>query len=81
MPISMNQYRSMEKLEKEFNVTISAVDCDAHTDLKKIYKITSVPTLIFLDAKSKEIDRVEGYAMLSAFRAKFRDILKMNHEG
>lgn len=57
------------------DINYFAIDALQHKKLVNIYNVNSVPTVILLNS-GKEIDRIEGVCLTSAFKAFFDDIYK-----
>lgn len=74
LPYNKKMLVMIDKIEKKFNsVNFIAIDVDAFNGLCKRYNVDSIPTVIvFKDGK--EIKRINGLVMTSAFKSAFVDI-------
>lgn len=59
--------------EKHKDISFSAIDVDAFKNQCKRFSIESIPTVIILKA-GKEVKRINGLVLTSAFRSAFADI-------
>ena len=59
--------------EKHKNVTFSAVDVDEFSSQCRRFSIDSIPTVLILK-DGKEVKRINGLTLTSAFRSAFADI-------
>lgn len=74
MPYHKKMMIMIDKIEQKYkNIVFSAVDVDFFKSTCKRFTITSVPSvIIFLD--SREIKRITGVVLTSAFKSIFADI-------
>jgi thioredoxin 1 len=64
----------IDKIEQKYkDINFIAIDVDSFKGLCKRFNIESIPTVIIID-NGKEIKRIEGLVMTSAFRSVFVDI-------
>ncbi len=64
------------ELEKEYDgrVLIRTIDTDVEKELAREYGIQAIPTLVYLDASGKELDRSVGLVEKSAIVEKFKTL-------
>jgi thioredoxin-like negative regulator of GroEL len=60
---------------KHKNIIYTAVDISHFKKIADMYEVDSIPTVIVFH-KGKEINRINGVCLTSAFKAFFDDILK-----
>lgn len=76
MPLNKKMLKMIEKVENKYkNIKFIAVDCDFFKNICKRYEVSSIPTVIILN-KEKELKRINGLLMTSAFTSIFNDIIK-----
>src|SRR3974377_1276925 len=59
--------------EKHKNIVFSAIDVDAFNNQCKRFSIESIPTVLIMK-DGKEVKRINGLTLTSAFRSAFADI-------
>lgn len=59
--------------EKHKNISFFAVDVDAFPNQCKRFSVTSIPEVVILQ-EGKEVKRITGLVLTSAFRSAFADI-------
>jgi len=57
----------LEQLDKEVNIKILKIDVDELSDLARIYRVMSIPTLVVLE-NGKMVKREMGYMPLEALK-------------
>jgi thioredoxin len=64
------------QLEEEYKgkVEIRTIDTDKEPDLAKQFGVQAIPTLVYLDASGKELDRSVGLVEKSAIIGKFQSL-------
>jgi len=74
MPYHKKMMIMIDKIEQKYrNITFSAIDVDFFKNSCKRFAVVSVPsTVVFLDGK--EIKRITGMVLTSAFKSIFADI-------
>lgn len=60
----------LEQLDKEVNIKILKIDVDELSDLARIYRVMSIPTLVILE-NGKMVKREMGYMPLEALKKLF----------
>ena len=60
----------LEQLDKEINIKILKIDVDELSDLARIYRVMSIPTLVILE-NGKMVKREMGYMPLEALKKLF----------
>jgi thioredoxin 1 len=74
MPYHKKMLIMIDKIEQKYkDINFKAIDVDHFKNLCKRFNIDSIPTIVILD-NGKEIKRIEGLVMTSAFRSVFVDI-------
>ena len=76
MPYHKRMMVMIDKIEQKYkNIEFIAIDVDFFKNLCKRFKIESIPTVvIFLNGK--ELNRINGLPLTSAFKTTFVDICK-----
>lgn len=75
MPMHKKMISMLNKMELKFEeIHFFAIDVDYFTSLSKRFKITSVPTIIFLK-DNIELKKINGILLTSALKHAFNDIL------
>ncbi len=65
------------KVEDSYkDLTMLAVDVDHFKGLCRRYNVESIPTVILVNNDGKELKRINGISLTSAFRKVFADIYK-----
>lgn len=76
MPFHSKFLTMITKIEdKHKDISFSAIDVDAFKNQCKRFSIDSIPTVVILK-DGKEIKRITGLVLTSAFRSAFADICK-----
>lgn len=74
VPFHKKMLVMIEKMEDKFkNISFIAIDVDHFKNQCKRFNINSVPTISILDS-GKEVKRVEGLILTSAFKRVLADI-------
>jgi len=74
MPYHNKFLTMIEKMENKYNdIIFSAIDVDQFSNQCKRFLITSIPTVLILK-EGKEIKRINGLVLTSAFKSAFVDI-------
>ncbi len=74
MPFHKRIVAMIDKVEQKYkNITFQAVDVDYFINQCKRFEITAVPEVLILK-EGKEIKRISGLVMTSAFKNTFNDI-------
>lgn len=73
MPYHNKMMKMIDKVENIKNIQFIAIDVDFFKSFIKRFKIDSIPTVL-LFFEGKEIKRVEGLVLTSAFKSAFVDI-------
>ena len=73
MPFHKKFLTMIGKIESKYNIDFLAIDTDYFSQQCKRFNITSIPTIIILK-DGKEIKRIEGLVLTSAFKSVFVDI-------
>ena len=65
---------TIEALEKEYEgkIEIKSIDVDQNKDLAQKFKVEAIPTLVFLDAKGKELSRIVGLTLKDTIVGRFK---------
>jgi len=66
---------SLSESNKDNNVTIGKVNVDENIDIAQKYSIRGVPTVIFMDNKGEELNRVVGYKDEKSFQEIINQLL------
>lgn len=66
---------SLTESNKKNNITIGKVNVDENIDIAEKYAIRGVPTVIFIDNKGEEIQRVVGYRDEKSFQDIINNLL------
>lgn len=74
MPFHKKMLIMIDKIEQKYpDIEFMAIDVDhLHTQCKR-FNITSIPTVVILN-NGKELKRLDGLVMTSAFKSAFADI-------
>lgn len=76
MPFHKKMISMISKIEEKYNdIYFIAIDVDHFKSLCIRFEINSIPQIIIFDG-GKEINRIEGIVLTSAFKAIFNDIYK-----
>jgi thioredoxin 1 len=64
----------VEALAEEYKgkIEITSINVDESKDLASEYKVAAIPTLVFLDAKGKELSRIVGLVPKDTIVARFK---------
>lgn len=74
MPFHSKFLTMIDKIEeKHKDISFSAIDVEAFKNQCKRFSVESIPTVIILK-EGKEIRRINGLVLTSAFRSAFADI-------
>jgi thioredoxin-like negative regulator of GroEL len=74
MPYHSKFLTMISKVEEKYkDISFSAIDVDAFKNQCKRFTIDSIPTVLILK-EGKEIKRIKGLVLTSAFRSAFADI-------
>jgi len=74
MPYHKKMLIMIDKIEQKYkSINFLSIDVDGFKGLCKRFNIESIPTIIIMD-NGKEIKRIEGLVMTSAFKSVFVDI-------
>lgn len=74
LPFHKKMMLMIEKIEKKFNnIKFIAINTDLFKSLNKRYSITNIPTVVILK-DGKDVKRINGIVLTSAFRSAFVDI-------
>ena len=65
---------TIEALEKEYagKIEIKSIDSDQNKELAQKFNVQAIPTLVFLDAKGKELSRIVGLVPKDTIVARFK---------
>jgi thioredoxin 1 len=65
---------TIEALEKEYEgkIEIKSIDVDQNKDLAQKFNVQAIPTLVFLDAKGKELSRIVGLVPSDTIVGRFK---------
>jgi thioredoxin 1 len=65
---------TIEALEKEYEgrIEIKSIDVDQNKDLAQKFGVQAIPTLVFLDAKGKELSRIVGLTPKDTIVGRFK---------
>ncbi len=65
---------TIEALEKEYDgkIEIKSIDTDQNKELAQKFNVQAIPTLVFLDAKGKELSRIVGLTSKDTIVARFK---------
>jgi thioredoxin 1 len=66
---------SLSESNKDNNITIGKVNVDENIDIAQKYSIRGVPTVIFMDSKGEELNRVVGYKDEKSFQEIINQLL------
>jgi thioredoxin 1 len=66
---------SLSESNKDNSVTIGKVNVDENIDIAQKYSIRGVPTVIFMDSKGEELNRVVGYKDEKSFQEIINQLL------
>ncbi|MEO0078893.1 MAG: thioredoxin domain-containing protein, partial [candidate division WOR-3 bacterium] len=63
-----------EALEKEYEgrVEVRSIDVDQNRELASKFRVTAIPTLVFLDAAGNELSRVVGLVPKDTIVSRFK---------
>jgi thioredoxin 1 len=76
MPYHNKMMFMIDKIEKKYeNIKFQAIDVDFFKNQCLRFNIKSVPTIVILD-NDKEIKRINGIVLTSAFKSVFNEICK-----
>lgn len=76
MPYHKKMLNMINKIEKKYlNVEFIGIDVDFFKNLCKRFEIKSIPTIIIF-YNGKELKKINGLILTSAFRSVFVDIFK-----
>lgn len=64
----------IDKVEEKYNIHYFAIDTDAFPKIVNMYNVNSIPTVIVIK-DNKEIKRIEGMVLTSAFTSAMVDII------
>lgn len=74
MPYHNKFLTMISKVEEKYkNISFSAIDVDSFKSQCKRFSVESIPTVLILK-DGKEIKRINGLTLTSAFRSAFADI-------
>lgn len=74
MPYHSKMITMIGKMEEKYkNISFSAIDVDEFNNQCKRFTIESIPTVLILK-EGKEVKRISGLALTSAFKSAFADI-------
>lgn len=73
MPYHNKFLTMIGKMEDKYDIAFSAIDVDQFSNQCKRFIITSIPTVLILK-EGKEIKRINGSVLTSAFKGAFADI-------
>lgn len=59
------------------NIAFRTIDVDAENELAQQYNVTSIPTIVFLDADGKEVNRFVGFRGAEEFEQLIKDAYKL----
>jgi len=65
--LDSDTYSSGEVVNKSKDFVNLKIDADAERDLVQRYRITGLPTILFIDGTGREIHRIVGYKAPDAF--------------
>lgn len=71
----LNMISNIEEKYKDKSINFYAIDTDNYKDICKKYEVTSIPYII-VGKNGKEVKRIDGVVMASAFKKVFSDIYK-----
>ena len=65
---------TIEALENEYEgkIEITSIDVDQNKDLAQKFGVQAIPTLVFLDAKGKELSRIVGLTPKDTIVGRFK---------
>jgi len=75
MPYHNKFLTMIGKMEDKYAAVFSAIDVDQFSNQCKRFQITSIPTVLILK-EGKEVKRINGLVLTSAFKSAFADIYK-----
>lgn len=73
VPFNKKMVSMIQKIEDKYKIPFLAVDVDFFKNQCKRFDVTSVPTIVVLK-NGKEIKKINGLILMSAFKAVFNDI-------
>ena len=74
MPYHSKFITMISKIEDKYkNISFSAIDADEFSNQCKRFSINSIPTVLIFK-EGKEIKRISGLVLTSAFKSAFADI-------
>ena len=74
MPYHKRMVTMISKIEEKYNhILFIAIDVDHFKGLCKRFNVTSIPEVI-ITVNNKEVKRINGLVLTSAFRSAFSDI-------
>lgn len=77
MPFHTKFLTMIDKMEKRHkNISFFAIDTDQFKSQCKRFSIDSIPTVLILQ-EGKEVKRITGLTLTSAFKSAFDDICKI----
>ena len=65
---------TIEALEKEYEgrIEIRSINVDENKELAQKFEVKAIPTLVFLDAKGKELSRIVGLTQKDTIVGRFK---------
>jgi thioredoxin-like negative regulator of GroEL len=76
MPYHKKMLVMLDKMEEKYKMKFFGINADNFKPICKRFNIDSVPTVLIFD--KKELKRINGLVLTSAFRKAFADICNMN---
>lgn len=73
MPYHKKMLIMIDKIKEKYNIDFIAIDVDFFKSLCKRFTIESIPTVIIL-SDGRELQRITGLVLTSAFKSTFADI-------
>ena len=64
----------VEELKKEYDgkIEVTSINVDEKKELASEYRVSAIPTLVFLDAKGNELSRIVGLVPKDTIVARFK---------
>lgn len=73
LPYHKKMIIMISKMEEKYNLDFKSIDVDNFPSLCKRFSVNQVPTVLVFNY-GKEIKRIEGLVLTSAFKSAFADI-------
>ena len=66
----------IDKMEQKYNMKFFAINADVFPQICRRFSINSIPTVLIFN--NKELKRITGVVLTSAFKSIFADICSIN---